>query len=133
MIHPYQGYLAAMSKHMTFTELETVYENQVVSSLERSTGRDLLAEELSCLSLWLAYSEKSSFDDYSEFKGIMEAFRFTDSAQLPTAREFKREFAYLLHKEGGHGELSQVSDSKDDTTTSGLSIFRFDLVRRIFL
>lgn len=136
MIHPYQGYLSAMSKHITFPELVKVYENQVVSSVERSTGREQLGEELSCLSFWLAYTEESSIDDYSEFKGLMDAFRF---AKLETIRDFKIEFGSILHKEGGHGEMTQVGDGVMTKVGDGKEeeekseVFRFDLARRIFL
>lgn len=118
-----------MPKHVTWPELAQAYHYQVVSSLERSTGRNLLSDEISALTYWNAYnspSEKASFDNYEDFKGLMVAFRF---AELPTLRDFRGEIRELLYMEGGHGELSTFKDDDDQLK----NIFRFDLARRIFL
>ena len=53
MIHPYWGYLSHFpNRHFRFEELMEVYENQIAASFERTLGRDLLADELSCLAFW---------------------------------------------------------------------------------
>ena len=53
MIHPYWGYLSHVpNRHFRFEELMEVYENQIAASFERTLGRDLLADELSCLAFW---------------------------------------------------------------------------------
>jgi hypothetical protein len=114
-----------MKKHFRFEDLVQVYENQIVASLERSTGRDLLAEELSCLSMWIAFSDKSALE-FSEFSELMGAFRF----DVPTMADFKSEFFHVLHKDAGHGELTKVMREEDG---KGMHVFRFDLARRIFL
>jgi hypothetical protein len=119
-----------MQKHFRFEDLVQVYENQVVASLERSTGRDLLAEELSCLSFWLAFTEKSSLE-FAEFSELLSAFRF----DIPTMTDFKSEFEHILHRDAGHGELTNVGSSKkqDGKYEDPKYVFRFDLARRIFL
>ena len=53
MIHPYWGYLAHFpNRNFKFEELLEVYENQIAASFERTSGRDLLANELACLAFW---------------------------------------------------------------------------------
>jgi hypothetical protein len=49
------GYLEAFgdSKMFNFEELHTVYLNQIAASYEKTFGRELLGEELSCLTFWL--------------------------------------------------------------------------------
>lgn len=135
MINPYQGYLGAMQKHFRFEELVQVYKIQAVASLERSTGRDLLAEELSCLSFWMAHSDKSSLN-YEDFRELLVGFRFN----LPTVADFRQEFMTLLHKDAGHGELTLVHtkevgllDEDENAEKHLVNVFRFDLARRIFL
>jgi len=53
--HPFQGYLQAFGdeKQFNFEELHTVYLNQIAASYEKTFGKELLGEELSCLSFWL--------------------------------------------------------------------------------
>jgi hypothetical protein len=114
-----------MQRHFRFEDLVEVYENQIVASLERSMGRDLLAEEISCLSFWLAFTEKSSLS-FEEFSELLTVFRF----EVPTMRDFKSEFVHILHKDIGHGELTTVKREADGEATN---VFRFDLARRIFL
>lgn len=59
LIHPFQGYLAAFStRQFSFDELVAVYENQIAASFEKTTGRNLLGDELSALSLWMVQDEK---------------------------------------------------------------------------
>lgn len=58
LIHPYQAYLCNFPENtrahkISFDELVQVYENHIVSSVEKTTGRNLLGDELSCLSFWL--------------------------------------------------------------------------------
>jgi hypothetical protein len=77
MIHPYWGYLSHFpNRHFRFEELMEVYENQIAASFERTLGRDLLADELSCLAFWnVNYSSKSSLN-WSEMQTLLTAFRF---------------------------------------------------------
>lgn len=115
MIHPHQGYLAAMTKHFRFEDLVQVYHNQIAASLERATGRDLLADELSCLSFWLAHTEASHMD-FEGFAQLMGAFRF----KVETREDFDKEFGYTLHH--AEGEFRGEDE-----------VYRFDFARRIFL
>ena len=53
LIYPYQGYLSSFKdKEWSFAQIEQVYENQIVASLEKTTGRTLLGDELSCFSFY---------------------------------------------------------------------------------
>lgn len=102
-----------MPKYFKFPELVEVYENQIAASMERTTGRNLLADELSCLSLWLALTKESSME-WSGMSDLMQGFRY----RLDSEAAFKKEFAWTLHtspKELDHG------------------VYRFDLARQIFL
>ncbi len=77
MIHPYWGYLAHFpNRNFKFEELLEVYQNQIAASFERKSGRDLLADELSCLAFWnVNYSQKSSLS-WDEMQSLLTAFRF---------------------------------------------------------
>ena len=77
MIHPYWGYLAYFpNRNFKFEELLEVYQNQIAASFERKSGRDLLADELSCLAFWnVNYSQKSSLS-WDEMQSLLTAFRF---------------------------------------------------------
>ena len=119
LIHPFQGYMAAMPKHFLFDDLVQVYENQIVASLERSTGRDLLSDELSCLSLWLAHSDKSSLT-WAEMKPLLASFRF----EIATEEDFQQEFESLL---------PSCREPELNYKKKEANIYRFDLARSIFL
>ena len=41
----------------------------------------------------------------------MDGFRF---ANVDTEKQFKREFASILHREGGHGEMAVVGNENDE-------------------
>jgi len=77
MIHPYWGYLSHFpNRHFRFEELMEVYENQIAASFEHTSGRGLLANELSCLAFWnVNYSQKSSLS-WLEMQNLLTAFRF---------------------------------------------------------
>ena len=54
LIHPFHGYLTAYAgKEFTFEELLEIYENQIVASYEKTFGRELFGDELSCFTFWL--------------------------------------------------------------------------------
>jgi hypothetical protein len=54
MLHPYHGYLVATPNiEFNFQELIEYYNKQIAASYERTYGRELLSDELSCLSFWL--------------------------------------------------------------------------------
>jgi hypothetical protein len=54
LIHPFHGYLSAFKdRELSFDELHEVYLNQITAGFEKSFGRDLLGEELSCLCFWM--------------------------------------------------------------------------------
>lgn len=95
-----------------------------MSSYEKSFGRDLLGEELSALSFWLAFTKKSALT-FEEFSELLSALRF----EVNSMKEFKSEFSHVLFRDGGHGELTSVKDEAGEST----NVFRFDLARRIFL
>jgi hypothetical protein len=93
MIHPYQGYLCHFpNRHLQFNELLEVYENQIAASLERTTGRTLFADELSCLSFWMVNHPKDGALEFSQFNDILTAFRF----KVDSLDGFKTEFGTLL-------------------------------------
>lgn len=98
MIHPYWGYLAFFTdRHFRFEELVEVYENQIAASFERTSGRDLLANELSCLAFWnVNYSQKSSLS-WSEMQTLLTSFRF----KIQNEDQFKSEFSFLLNENKG--------------------------------
>lgn len=77
MIHPYRAYLSNFpDKHFSFEELHEVYLNQIAAGIERHTGREQFANELSCLCFWLAYSKERGALDFEETKTLLTAFRF---------------------------------------------------------
>ena len=103
MIHPYQGYLTHFpERHFRFNELIEVYENQIAAGLERCTGRELFADELSCFCFWLVNNPESGSADWSKTKDLMTAFRFN----LETVEDFKQEFKSLLKSHSMKGELN---------------------------
>ena len=84
--------------------------------MERTSGRDLLADELSCLSFWLALS-KDSHLQWEGMQDLLGAFRFN----VKSESAFREEFAFLL--EHNPRELAK----------EGEQVYRFDLARQIFL
>lgn len=66
MIHPHYGYFSSFkNRGFNWEEMLEIYQNQIVSSFERTVGQELLADELTCLSLWLIEDEKRK--GYFEF------------------------------------------------------------------
>jgi hypothetical protein len=126
MIHPHFGYLSNFpNRSFNINELISVYENQIVSSFERSLGQDILADEISCLSYWLVEdSQKKGYFSFKELIPLLHAFRFdTHDGKLSLAA-FKKEFKFLL--------LQNTGELKMDTQEEDV-VVRFDLVRQIFL
>lgn len=69
LVHPYWGYLTAFGpeKDFSFDELHTIYLNQIGSSYEKTFGRTLLGDELSCLTFWqIADSKKKGWLSFRE-------------------------------------------------------------------
>ena len=61
----------------TFQQLIDLYENQIVASFEKTYGRELLGDELSCLSFWLlADEQQKGWLDAEELTPLMKAFKF---------------------------------------------------------
>ena len=96
MIHPHFGYLCHFqNKDFSWEELVEVYNNQIVSSYERSLGQELLADELASLSYWLIQdTEKKGFFTFKEVQPLLEAFRFDTTTK--TLNNFKKEFKFAL-------------------------------------
>jgi len=95
LIYPYQGYLANFpDRHYSFDELLTIYENQIAAGLERSTGRNLFASELSCLCFWMVNQPDSGAADWNQMQELMTAFRF----KIDTLPAFRTEFKSLLSR-----------------------------------
>ena len=78
LVHPYQGYLGALrGRAFLWTELIEIYENQIAASFEKSFGRELLGDELSCLCFWLIVDEqRKGWLTLKEFKELLYAFKF---------------------------------------------------------
>lgn len=120
MIHPYKAYLANFpNKHFSFPELWEVYLNQIAAGLERASGRELFANELSCLCFWMVKSPNQGFMSFEDSKELMHAFRFH---RMETQADFRQEFKSLLAK-----NPKELLKDEDDF------IMRFDLARQIFL
>jgi hypothetical protein len=77
-----------------FEELYEVYENQIAASLERVSGRDLFANELSCLCFWMARFPNQGALGWSEWQQLMTAFRFN----LPDEASFRQEFGSMFNR-----------------------------------
>ena len=61
-----------------------------MASYEKTHGRYLLGEEISCLTFWLLQDEeKEGFLDMENFKELMYAFRFN---HLEDEASIKKEF-----------------------------------------
>ena len=93
MIYPYRGYLCHFyGKHFLFDEIVEVYENQIAAAFERTTGRDIFANELSALTFWLVMNKDKGALNWQEFNHLLTAWRF----KLSTVDDFKQEFNSLL-------------------------------------
>lgn len=93
MIYPYQGYLCHFpNRHLQFNELMEVYENQIAASLERTSGRTMFADELSCLSFWMVNHPNTGAINFSQFNELLTAFRF----QVKDLQGFQAEFKTIL-------------------------------------
>lgn len=54
LVHPFHGYLTSFrNKSFDFNELKIILDNQIAASYEKEYGRELLGDEISCLSFWL--------------------------------------------------------------------------------
>lgn len=124
MIHPHHGYLANFpGRQFSYNDLLSAYENQIVSSFERSLGQDILADELSCLSYWLIEDEqKKGYFSFKELIPLLHAFRFDTAPEGKplSLAAFKKEFKFLL--------LQNTGEIKMDTPEDDV-VIRFDLVR----
>lgn len=126
MIHPHFGYLANFKgRNFNFNELVKVYEDQLVSSYERSFGQDILGDELACLGYWrIEDAQRKGFFTFKELIPLLEAFRFDTQEGKLTLSAFKKEFKFLL--------IQNLGEIRMDTPEEDV-VIRFDLVRQIFL
>ena len=101
MIHPHFGYLTNFKgRSFNFNELMKIYQDQIVSSYERSLGQDLHADELASLSYWLIQDNnnegvKKGFLTIKELAPLLEALRFDVNPGFGLS-SFKKEFRFLL-------------------------------------
>ena len=134
LIHPFHGYLTAYpGLELKWSDLHAIYLNHIAASYERTFGRELLSDELTCLSFWnLRDTEKKGYLTLEELKDLLKSFKFTHLFEDPyghpddrlTLDKFKREFKFCLSEK--QGELKKVEDDSE-------MIIRFDLMREIFL
>jgi hypothetical protein len=100
IINPYQGYMANFrpgTKFFSWTQMQQVYDIQIVASFEKTQGRSLLGEELSCLSFWLLQDEHlKGYLDFENLKELLYAFRFTN---IDSQEAFEHEFGFELKEE----------------------------------
>ena len=90
----------------------------MISSFEKSKGRTLHAEEISALSFWLTQdTERTGFLETSGMRSLMHGLRFTN---VKSWKDFNKEFSFTIPK----GET---------VDRPGKEVFRFDLMRSIFL
>lgn len=142
LVHPYQGYLGAFrGRSFDWDELLEVYDNQIAASFEKCFGRELLGDELSCLTFWLiADRERKGWMSLAEFKHLLRAFKFYNVFldqdgkwdSFLTVEKLQKEFAFnLLDKP--HELLPKAIKSKDSGLTHKDTVIRFDFAREIFL
>ena len=99
----------------SWDEMVSTYEIQMLASYEKAKGRTLHGEELSALSFWLLQdTEKKGSLAWEPLKDLMEGLRF---AGLHNQKAFRREFEFSI----ADGEFKKQE------------VFRFDLIRQIFL
>lgn len=121
MIHPHRGYLSHYpDRHFLFTELVEFYENQIAAGLERVSGRNLFANELSTLCFWMIDHKDKGHLEWNEFNKVLTAFRF----DIKDVDGFKTEFKSLLSQQAMRKELLAEHEEP---------VLRFDLIRNIFL
>ena len=143
LVHPFHGYLASFrNKEFDFDELINIIENQAASSYEKEFGRELLGDELSCLSFWLIQDEtKKGWLSLEEFKGLLFAFKFDYlfyddiTGKLDdelTLAKLTKEFKFNLQNKSGEF-LRPPSDSAEYNELDKHIIVRFDFARDIFL
>ena len=100
LINPYQGYMANFkpdTKFFSWTQMQQVYDINIIASFEKTQGRYLLGDELACLSMWLLQDEKlKGFLEIPELLDLMHAFRFTN---ITNQEEFLKEFEFELNQE----------------------------------
>ena len=118
LIHPHQGYMASMpNRGYSWDEMLAMYELQMISSYEKAKGRTLHGEELSALSFWLLQdTEKKGNIGLEGMNTLMQGLRFTN---LKTWSSFMKEFKYTI--------------PLNEFRAEGEEVFRFDLMRQIFL
>ena len=120
MIHPHQGYMAAMpGAGYSWDEMLTMYEMQIVSSHEKSKGRTLHGEELSALAFWMymdAQEKKGAMTEESQVDKLMTALRFPG---IKNFDRFRKEFQFSILP----GEFKKTRQD----------MLRFDLMRQIWL
>ena len=121
LVWPYQGYLGGFSeREYSFNELETIYQNQIIASLEKTTGRTMLGDELSAFTFYsIVCDPEKGFLDWTEMHELLGGLRFD---YVESADDFRSEFAFTTKQRPG--ELKAPHDSQ---------VYRFDLVRSIFL
>lgn len=141
-MHPFHGYLSAYrGLAVDFNELVEIYENQIAASFEKTFGRELLGDELSCLCFWLLQDEsRKGWLTLNEFKGLLYAFKFDylflDEHGKPddvlTLAKLKREFKFNLRDKRGEFLLPE-KDSSEANDVDQHIIVRFDFIRDVFL
>mmetsp|Transcript_48843 Transcript_48843/g.56140 ORF Transcript_48843/g.56140 Transcript_48843/m.56140 type:complete len:284 (+) Transcript_48843:96-947(+) len=121
MIHPYYGYLMHTPIALSFDDLMKIFKIQLISSFERSLGQTFLAEELAAFSYWQHIDQEGQgYLDLEGFGNVLKFLRFYNLESLEAIRE---EFAWTLLPLDG--ELKNMTEED--------AIFRFELIRRIFL
>lgn len=98
MIHPHQGYMAAMpGPGFSWDEMLKMYELQMVSSYEKSKGRTIHGEEISALAYWLVSDpdKKGYMTDEKQVDNMMTSFRFLG---IKNFERFKKEFDFSIEK-----------------------------------
>jgi hypothetical protein len=106
LIHPFHGYLTAYpNRWFSYDDLIEVYTNQIASGYEKSFGRELLGDELSCLSFYLLTdAEKKGWLNLEEAKDLLKAFKFDHlfidqegkEDDVLTYQKIAKEFAWNL-------------------------------------
>ena len=142
LVHPFHGYLNAYKgRQFSFEDLLVIFENQITASHEKEHGRELLGDELSCLSFWLIQDEsQKGWLTLEEFKGMLYAFRFDhlffDQYGKPddvlTMKKLKKEFKFNL--QGKLGEILLPAQGTVEANEKDKHAFvRFDFIRDVFL
>lgn len=110
-----------------------MYLNQIAASYEKTFGRDLLGDELSCLSFWLIQDKsQKGWLTLDEFRQLLHALKFqylfVDEYGKPdevlTTKKLKQEFKFNLSYKPNEFR----ADVEDEDR-----VIRFDFIRDIFL